>query len=143
MACLARPQNPVLRRSRDGLVDLDRIAATVDAGLHGIAGKAPGSDDDLYFCGHGPEVRDAKAHVGYLQRHRKAREHSILHRLSKSPADIPSIVRASYIGIDPRLVPAAGRSVFAHLEDLVTRKVVATDGEPDIGGVYRLVAPLA
>ncbi len=100
-------------------------------------------DEDLYFCGHGPEVRDARAYVGYLQRHRKARERSILHRLSKSPADIPSIVRASYIGIDPRLVPAAGRSVFAHLEDLVARKVFATDGEPDINGVYRLVAPLA
>ena len=98
--------------------------------------------EDLYFCGHGPEVRDAKAYVGYLQRHRKARERSILHRLSKSPADIPTIVRASYIGIDPRLVPAAGRSVFAHLEDLVARKVVATDGEPDVNGVYRLVAPL-
>jgi hydroxyacylglutathione hydrolase len=100
-------------------------------------------DEDLYFCGHGPEVRDAKAYVGYLQRHRKARERSILHRLSKGAADVPTIVRASYIGIDPRLVPAAGRSVFAHLEDLVTRKVVATDGEPSIDGTYRLVAPLA
>ena len=101
-------------------------------------------DEDLYFCGHGPEVRDAKAYVRYLQRHRKAREDSILRRLAKSPTDIPTIVRASYIGIDPRLVPAAGRSVFAHLEDLVARKVVATDGEPSIDGIYRLVAaPLA
>jgi hydroxyacylglutathione hydrolase len=100
-------------------------------------------DEDLYFCGHGPEIRDAKTYVRFLKRHRKAREDSILHRLAKGPADIPTIVRASYIGIDPRLVPAAGRSVFAHLEDLVARKVVATEGEPSIEGTYRLVAPLA
>lgn len=100
-------------------------------------------DEDLYFCGHGPEVRDAKAYVSYLKRHRIARENSILRRLAKGPADIPTIVRASYIGIDPRLVSGAQRSVFAHLEDLVARKLVATDGEPGINSVYRLVAVLA
>jgi hypothetical protein len=41
--------------------------------------------------------------VKFLIRHRKAREASILHRLAKGEADIPTIVRASYIGIDPRL----------------------------------------
>lgn len=97
-------------------------------------------DEDLYFCGHGPEVPDAKRYVRFLQRHRKAREDSILHRLAKGPCDIPTIVRASYIGIDPRLIPAAGRSVFAHLEDLVARNVVATDGDPAIDGTYRLVS---
>lgn len=97
-------------------------------------------EEDLYFCGHGPEVRDAKRYVEFLKRHRKAREDSILHRLAKGPADIPTIVRASYIGIDPRLLPAAGRSVFAHLEDLVARKVVLTDGPPSIDGTYRLAS---
>jgi glyoxylase-like metal-dependent hydrolase (beta-lactamase superfamily II) len=100
-------------------------------------------DEDFYLPGHGPEIRDAKAYVGYLKRHRKARENSILHRLAKSPADIPTIVRASYIGIDPRLIPAAERSVFAHIEDLVARRIVTTDGEPDIKSVYRLVGALA
>ena len=47
------------------------------------------------------------------------------------------------IGIDPRLIGAAGYSVLAHLEDLVARNVVATDGDPTIDGTYRLVAPLA
>jgi hypothetical protein len=49
------------------------------------------------------------------------------------------LVRAIYIGIDPRLTGAAGYSVLAHLEDLVTRGIVATDGDPVIGGRYRLV----
>jgi hypothetical protein len=47
-------------------------------------------------------------------------------------------VRAIYIGIDPRLVNAAGLSVLAHLEDLVARGVVETDGVPSITGRYRL-----
>jgi hypothetical protein len=47
-------------------------------------------------------------------------------------------VRAIYIGIDPRLTGAAGLSVLAHLEDLVARGQVETDGQPAIDGVYRL-----
>jgi hypothetical protein len=47
-------------------------------------------------------------------------------------------VRAIYIGIDPRLTGAAGLSVLAHLEDLVTRGVVQTDGQPAIDGIYHL-----
>ena len=99
-------------------------------------------DQQLYFSGHGPEIPDAVRFVKFLIRHRKAREASILHRLGKGEADIPAIVRASYIGIDPRLIGAAGYSVLAHLEDLVARKIVATDGDPVIGGTYRLAVPL-
>jgi predicted ArsR family transcriptional regulator len=33
---------------------------------------------------------------------------------------------------------AAGLSVLAHLEDLVTRGLVATEGQPSIAGRYRL-----
>jgi glyoxylase-like metal-dependent hydrolase (beta-lactamase superfamily II) len=94
--------------------------------------------EHLYFSGHGPEIPNAQKFVRFLIRHRKAREASILHRLGKGEADIPTIVRASYIGIDPRLMNAAGYSVLAHLEDLVARGVVATDGDPVIGGSYKL-----
>jgi len=95
-------------------------------------------DEDLYFPGHGPEVSEGPRYVRYLIRHRQAREASILHRLAKGAADIPTLVRAIYIGIDPRLTGAAGYSVLAHLEDLVARGVVATDGDPVIGGTYSL-----
>ena len=71
----------------------------------------------IYFPGHGPAIRDASRFVNYYILHRKAREASILHRLAKGETDIPSIVRAIYIGIDPRLTGAAGLSVLAHLED--------------------------
>ena len=96
--------------------------------------------ENLYFSGHGPAIADAKRFVNYYILHRKAREASILHRLGKGAADIPSIVRAIYIGIDPRLTGAAGLSVLAHMEDLVARGFVETDGAPAIDGIYRLGA---
>src|SRR6202048_4965810 len=95
-------------------------------------------DEDLYFSGHGPEIPEGPRYVRFLIRHRQAREASILHRLAKGEADIPTMVRAIYIGIDPRLMNAAGYSVLAHLEDLVGRGIVATDGDPVIGGTYWL-----
>ncbi len=94
--------------------------------------------EQIYFPGHGPAIHDAGRFVNYYILHRKAREASILHRLAKGETDIPSIVRAIYIGIDPRLTGAAGLSVLAHLEDLVTRGLVEIDGAPAIDGVYRL-----
>jgi glyoxylase-like metal-dependent hydrolase (beta-lactamase superfamily II) len=97
-------------------------------------------DENLYFPGHGPAIPDAKRFVNYYILHRRAREASILHRLGKGATDIPTIVRAIYIGIDPRLTGAAGLSVLAHMEELVARGLVETDGAPAIDGVYRLGA---
>ena len=94
--------------------------------------------EQVYFPGHGPAIGDANRFVNYYILHRQAREASILHRLGKGATDIPTIVRAIYIGIDPRLTGAAGMSVLAHMEDLVTRGIVATDGAPSIDGKYRL-----
>ncbi len=96
--------------------------------------------ETVYLPGHGGAVRDAPRFVDHYIRHRAGRESSILHRLEKGAADIPTLVRAIYIGLDPRLVRAAGFSVLAHLEDLVARGIVATDGPASISGTYRLVS---
>jgi glyoxylase-like metal-dependent hydrolase (beta-lactamase superfamily II) len=104
------------------------------ASLHKLARR----DEQLYLSGHGAPVRDAERYVQFLIRHRQGREASILHRLGKGAADIPTIVKAVYVGLDPRLIGAAGLSVLAHLEDLAARGVVATDGPPSIDGTYRL-----
>jgi len=95
-------------------------------------------DEQLYFSGHGEAIPEGSRYVRYLIRHRQAREVSILHRLAKGETDIPTLVRAIYIGIDPRLTTAAGYSVLAHLEDLVGRGVVSTDGDPVFSGSYKL-----
>ena len=100
--------------------------------------KLAARGEQVYLPGHGPAIKDARRFVNYYILHRKAREASILHRLGKGASDIASIVRAIYIGIDPRLTGAAGLSTLAHLEDLVARGLVATEGQPAIDGVYRL-----
>jgi glyoxylase-like metal-dependent hydrolase (beta-lactamase superfamily II) len=105
------------------------------ASLHKLAQRT----EAVYLPGHGGMVRNAPSFVQHYIRHRQGREASILHRLTKGEADIPTIVRAIYIGLDPRLTKAAGLSVLAHLEDLVTRGRVATDGQPSIEGRFRLV----
>jgi glyoxylase-like metal-dependent hydrolase (beta-lactamase superfamily II) len=94
--------------------------------------------EKTYFPGHGAAIRNAPDFVQHYICHRHGREASILHRLGKGEADIPSLVRAIYIGLDPRLAGAAGLSTLAHLEDLVARGQVTTDGAPSIAGTYRL-----
>jgi glyoxylase-like metal-dependent hydrolase (beta-lactamase superfamily II) len=94
--------------------------------------------EPIYLPGHGAPVREAPRFVQHYIEHRQGREASILHRLGKGAADIPTIVKAVYIGLDPRLAGAAGLSTLAHLEDLVARGVVITDGPPSISGTYRL-----
>jgi glyoxylase-like metal-dependent hydrolase (beta-lactamase superfamily II) len=110
------------------------------ASLHKLARR----QEPIYLPGHGGPVREAPRFVQHLIAHRQGREASILHRIGKGAADIPTIVKAVYIGLDPRLVGAAALSVLAHLEELCARGVVATNGAPAIGGTYRLAeAPLA
>jgi len=95
--------------------------------------------EPIYLPGHGGPVREAPRFVQSYIRHRHGREASILRRLEKGAADIPTLVRAIYIGLDPRLSGAASLSLLAHLEDLVARGLVATEGTPAMGSTYRLV----
>jgi glyoxylase-like metal-dependent hydrolase (beta-lactamase superfamily II) len=104
------------------------------ASLEKLARRA----EPVYLPGHGDLIREAPGFVQSYIRHRQGREASILHRLAKGAADIPTLVRAIYIGLDPRLSRAAGLSVLAHLEDLVVRGLVATEGAPSVLGTYRL-----
>ena len=93
------------------------------ASLHKLARRS----EPLYLSGHGTPVPDAPRYVQFLIRHRQSREASVLHRLGKGAADIPTIVKAVYIGLDPRLTTPP-LSVLAHMEDLAARGVVAIEG---------------
>jgi glyoxylase-like metal-dependent hydrolase (beta-lactamase superfamily II) len=104
------------------------------ASLHRLAARP----ETVYLAGHGDVIRDAPSFVAHYIQHRLGREASILRRLAKGEADIPALVRAIYIGLDPRLAGAAGLSTLAHLEDLAARGLVATDAAPSILGRYRL-----
>jgi glyoxylase-like metal-dependent hydrolase (beta-lactamase superfamily II) len=94
-------------------------------------------DDRLFLPGHGGRVANPPAFMRGLKAHRRMRERAILERLAQGDRTIPDIVAAIYRDTDPRLFGAAGLSVFAHLEDLVTRGAVATDGVPSLMGEFR------
>jgi hypothetical protein len=48
------------------------------------------------------------------------------------------MVERLYVGLNPALRRAAGRSVLAHLIDLIGRDIVAADGPPTVAAHYRL-----
>jgi glyoxylase-like metal-dependent hydrolase (beta-lactamase superfamily II) len=95
-------------------------------------------DEEIYCPGHGGIVRHARDYISSLIAHRHAREAAIVDQIKRGARDIPALVSAIYAGLDPRLTGAAGLSVLAHLENLVARGVVRTDGAPSIAGIYRL-----
>jgi glyoxylase-like metal-dependent hydrolase (beta-lactamase superfamily II) len=95
--------------------------------------------ETIYFPGHGPAVRNAPAFVDRYIAHRDARETAILRSLERGETDIPSLVRAIYIGLNPKLAGAAALMTFAQLEDLVARKLVVVDnGVPSLASRFRL-----
>jgi glyoxylase-like metal-dependent hydrolase (beta-lactamase superfamily II) len=86
--------------------------------------KLRGRDDRIYYPAHGAPVTKPQQYVRSLIGHRMQRERQILRLVSEQPRPIPDIVAAAYPGLDPRLVPAAGGSVLAHLVDLERRGLV-------------------
>ncbi|ODN69765.1 MBL fold metallo-hydrolase [Methylobrevis pamukkalensis] len=106
----------------DYMASLERIAAC---------------PQQVYLPGHGGPVRDGPAFVAGLHAHRLGREAAILGAVAGGADTAPAIVRAVYRDLDPRLEGAAAMSVFSHLEDLVARGRLATDGAPRPDGRYR------
>ena len=86
-------------------------------------------DDAVYYPAHGEPVEQPQRFVRGLAGHRRQREGQILRLLGQAPQPIPAMVEKMYVGVDPRLHPAAGRSVLAHLIDLELRGMVARNGD--------------
>lgn len=95
-------------------------------------------DDALYWPTHGPSIIAPKPHVEAFIAHRRERSDAIMKALAAGDESIPAIVARVYTGLDPRLVPAAGRSVLAHLIELVEEERVFCDGPPSTVSRYRL-----
>ena len=86
-------------------------------------------EDRIYYPAHGEPVTNPQQYVRHLMGHRMQREKQILKLVGEKPRPIPDIVASAYPGLDPRLVPAAGGSVLAHLVDLERRGLVESEGE--------------
>jgi glyoxylase-like metal-dependent hydrolase (beta-lactamase superfamily II) len=85
--------------------------------------------DAVYYPAHGPPVADPHAHLDRLIAHRRGRERQILAHLEAGEGRIAAMVPDMYRDVDPRLHPAAARSVLAHLVDLEARGRVRREGE--------------
>ena len=85
---------------------------------------------------HGPPVTEVQPFIAAYRAHRLERERQILAELAKGPRTIAEIVPVLYAAVDPRLHPAAARSVFAHLAHLTRQGSVRTDGPPGPLSVY-------
>ncbi len=93
-------------------------------------------EDRFYLPGHGGPVLEPAKFCRALRTHRKMREAAVLERLRKGDRTIKDMVKVIYRDTDERLHTAAGLSLLAHLEDLVARDIVETDGTPSITGSY-------
>jgi len=84
-------------------------------------------EDAIYYPAHGDPIEQPRRFVRGMLGHRRMREGQILRFLEREGASaIPAMVAAMYVGLDPRLEGAAGRSVLAHLIDLERRGLVVS-----------------
>ena len=83
-------------------------------------------DDRVYYPGHGEAVENPRRLVRGMVAHRRQREAQLVRLLGEGAATLPALTRRAYVGLDPRLIPAAERSVLAHLLDLARRGLAAS-----------------
>ncbi len=95
-------------------------------------------DEAIYWPGHGGPAREPQRYVRALAHHRRQREAAILGRLEAGDGAIPEIVAKVYVGLSPTLIRAASLSTLAHLEDLVARGLVVSDGPPGLSARFRI-----
>ncbi len=93
-------------------------------------------EDTLMLPGHGGPIREPRGFLRGLRTHRRMRERAVLERIKAGDRLIADMVRAIYTRTEPRLHGAAALSVLAHLEDLVEKGRVTTDGPPSLFGAY-------
>ena len=91
--------------------------------------KLIGRSERVYYPGHGEVIDNPQRMVRGQLGHRRQREGQILRLLREQERSIEAMVERMYAGFDPRLAPAAARSVLAHLLDLRKRGLVGGEGE--------------
>lgn len=87
---------------------------------------------------HGPPIRDVTAFIDAYAEHRQERIDQILGALAAGPARIRDLVPRLYADVDPRLHPAAARSMLAAIIHLERQGRIAADGAGGPDAAYRL-----
>ncbi|MGE5200850.1 MAG: MBL fold metallo-hydrolase [Acidobacteriota bacterium] len=139
--CFALPQERVLFSGDHVMGWSTSVIAPPDGNMGDYMrslAKLLAREDAAYFPTHGPAISDPQAFVQAFIDHRRDREAAILARLAEGDTEIPAIVRAVYVGLPKALERAAGRSVLAHLIELVAEGKVECEAEPTVETRYRL-----
>jgi glyoxylase-like metal-dependent hydrolase (beta-lactamase superfamily II) len=100
--------------------------------------KVEARDFETLWPTHGPPIREVRPFIAAYRAHRLNRERQILDQLSRGDATISEMVPQMYAAVDPRLHPAASRSVLAHLIHLERSGIVTGDGPSGSKTRYRL-----
>ena len=88
---------------------------------------------------HGAEIRNPQPFVEAYIEHRLGREAQIMARLKEGPQTVPQMVAKNYADTPIHLHAAAGRSMLAHLIQMVKDGRIKTDdGQARIDSTYRL-----
>ena len=96
-------------------------------------------NDQIYYPTHGAPIENPGPFLRGLIAHRKMRERQIISVLEAGENTIRDMVPGMYKGLDPILIPAAQRSVFAHVIDLVEQGKVVSEGDLAICSRLRLL----
>lgn len=94
-------------------------------------------DDDVYWPTHGTCIKDVKSFVQSFIDHRLDREKQILACIKDGVPLIKDMVPIMYTETDPKMFPAAERSVLAAMERLVSSgQVKCSTSEPELQSSY-------
>jgi glyoxylase-like metal-dependent hydrolase (beta-lactamase superfamily II) len=99
--------------------------------------KLQGRAEGRFFPGHGGPVEAPQVFLRALLQHRRMREEMIMQAVAAGRDAVPAIVDEVYRGLAPALRPAAALNTLAHLQHLVARDAIRTDGEPTLQSRYR------
>ena len=87
---------------------------------------------------HGPPVAEVAPFLDAYRQHRLKRETQILRELARGPRTIAEMTSHLYVGVDPKLHGAAGRSMLAHLILMTRQGRVQADGATTMTATYSL-----
>ena len=91
-----------------------------------------------FHTGHGREVSTPNARLDWLINHRLGREAQIREALANGAADADMLAQRIYHDVNPALLPAAARNVFAHLIDLTVRNLARPVGPLSAKAVFEI-----
>jgi glyoxylase-like metal-dependent hydrolase (beta-lactamase superfamily II) len=140
--CFALPDQGVLFSGDHVMGWSTSVIAPPDGNMAAYMGsldKLLARRDAVYWPTHGPAIIEPKEHVRAFIAHRREREAGVIDCLRAGIGNVDAMVERLYVGLNPNLKRAAGRSMLAHLVDLIERGIAASDGSPTTQATYRLI----